>query len=164
MARRNTAQEQCPSCAAFLPSSGSCARCSSSSSNGSFSPSSDPVAGSSSSSSSSSAAPSAQPSSPSSSRGPASSSSGVGPTIVVEPFSDAPMPAPDELTEQAFGPSLETVQAAFQVTEDQARALLIFAFDMLAMWRGEHWQVKPLEVSGVVPPLTRQINAHERIA
>jgi hypothetical protein len=74
------------------------------------------------------------------------------------------MAPPEEATEQAFGPSLDTVQTAFQITEDQARAILVFSFDMLAMWRGEHWQVKPLEVAGVVPPLTRQINAHERIA
>ncbi len=126
--------------------------------NGHVATSSDPMAGR------SSVEPSAQP--PSQPSAPSSRSSRTvdSPTIVVETFSDAPMPAPDELTEQAFGPSLETVQSAFQISEDQARALLIFAFDMLAMWRGEHWQVKPLEGGGVVPPLTRQINAHERIA
>src|SRR5207245_10879564 len=156
MARRNTSQPTCPSCAGFLPSSGDCTRCARHTVDGSFSASSNGASGT---SSPSSPAPSDQPPRSPSSRAPSSA-----PQIVVEPFSDAPMAPPEEATEQAFGPSLDTVQTAFQITEDQARALLIFSFDMLSTWRGEHWRLSSIETSPIVPPLTRQINAHERIA
>src|SRR5205823_5421592 len=164
MARRNTSQPTCPSCWGFLPSSGQCARCARHTANGSFSPSSNGAAGTSSPSSPSSPAPSDQLPSPPSGPSSRTSSWSTSPTIVVEPFSDAPMAPPEEASEQAFGPSLETVQSAFQISEDQSRALLIFTFDMLSTWRGEHWRLSGIETSPIVPPLTRQINAHERIA
>src|SRR5438132_11208608 len=109
MARRNTAQPTCPSCAGFLASSGVCARCARNTAQASFSASAEPVAAP------SSPAPSDQPPSPTSSpSGPSSrtSSWSTSPTIVVEPVSDAPIAPQEEASEQVYDTRLDTAQSA----------------------------------------------------